>query len=213
MGDHSKRFLTGNSREIPIMNGFVTIATFLAFVASTSAIFYDPASGVFTLSALSLNGGNALALTSGTTTAFLTSAGIVAGGLGLLGLAVVKSALLAADEAKRSRRSAPVDLLEKIDEYFLAISAMDVDDCGKLLVCQLETVAPEERTPEEGMIATLFGESATIDPASPKAEYDLAAYLGQATGSKVACARRYAQCPMDRKTISQALAKMARIQQ
>ena len=144
------------------MNGFVTIATFLAFVASTSAIFYDPASGVFTLSALSLNGGNALALTSGTTTAFLTSAGIVAGGLGLLGLAVVKSALLAADEAKRSRRSAPVDLLEKIDEYFLTISAMDVDDCGKLLVCQLETVAPEERTPEEGMIATLFGESATI---------------------------------------------------
>merc|ERR1712025_285538 len=89
MGDHSKRFLTGNSREIPIMNGFVTIATFLAFVASTSAIFYDPASGVFTLSALSLNGGNALAPTSGTTTAFLTSAGIVAGGLGLLGLAVV----------------------------------------------------------------------------------------------------------------------------
>ena len=51
------------------------------------------------------------------------------------------------------------------------------------------------------------------DPASPKAEYDLAAYLGQATGSKTACARRYAQCPMDRKTISQALAKMARIQQ
>ena len=61
------------------------------------------------------------------------------------------------------------------------------------------------------MIATLFGESSTIDPASAKAEYDLAAYLGQATGSKVACARRYTQCPLDRKTISQALAKMARI--
>ncbi len=87
---------------------------------------------------------------------------------------------------------------------------MDVDDCGKLLVCTLETVPTEERTPEENMIATLFGESATIDPASAKAEYDLAAYLGQATGSKIACARRYHKCPIDRQTISQALAKLAR---
>merc|ERR1711863_207459 len=120
MGDHSKRFLTGNSREIPIMNGFVTIATFLAFVASTSAIFYDPASGVFTLSALSLNGGNALALTSGSTTAFLTSAGIVAGGLGLLGLAIVKSAILSGEpiELRQKRSTSPVEQLAAIDKYF-----------------------------------------------------------------------------------------------
>ena len=71
----------------------------------------------------------------------------------------------------------------------------------------------QERTPEENIIAGLFGESSTIDPASAKAEYDLAAYLGQATKSKVACARRYSRCPLDRKTISQALAKMARIPQ
>ena len=68
----------------------------------------------------------------------------------------------------------------------------------------------QERSVEEQLIANLFGESSTIDPAQAKAEYDLAAYLGQATGSKVACARRYARCPVDRKTISQALAKMAR---
>jgi hypothetical protein len=110
----------------------------------------------------------------------------------------------------RSKRSAPVEDLANIDRYFSTISAMDVDDCGKLLVCTLETVPAEERTPEENMIATLFGESSTIDPGSPKAEYDLAAYLGQATNSKVACARRYQNCPIDRKTISQALAKMAR---
>merc|ERR1739844_663015 len=113
----------------------------------------------------------------------------------------------------RSRRSAPVEQLAAIDNYFATIADMDVDDCGKLLVCQLESIPREERTPEEGIIAGLFGESSTIDPASAKAEYDLAAYLGQATRSKVACARRYSRCPLDRKTISQALAKMARIPQ
>lgn len=197
------------------MNGFIC-AILLALVASTSAFFYDPATGVFSLLANSQTLANGLVLTSGTTTAYLTSAGIAVGGLGLLAIALAKIALLEGEaRAKRARstRSAPQDMLAEIDNYFQQVSAMDVDDCGKLLVCTLETVSAEERTPEEQLISTLFGEDATIDPASPKAEYDLAAYLGQATGSKYACARRYAQCPMDRKTISQALAKMARIQQ
>jgi len=190
------------------MNGFAFTILACA-IASSSAFFYDPATSTFTLGAMSLNSGNALALTSGTTSVFLTSAGIVAGALALVGLAAIKIAILEGGAA-RSKRSAPVEDLANIDRYFSTISAMDVDDCGKLLVCTLETVPVEERTPEENMIATLFGESSTIDPGSPKAEYDLAAYLGQATHSKVACARRYANCPIDRKTISQALAKMAR---
>jgi len=194
------------------MKGFVC-AILLALVASTSAIFYNPATGVFSLLTNSQTLANGLVLTSGTTTAYLTSAGIAVGGLGLLAIALAKIALLEGEARKRTTRSAPQDMLAEIDNYFQQVSAMDVDDCGKLLVCTLETVSAEERTPEEQLISTLFGENATIDPASPKAEYDLAAYLGQATGSKTACARRYAQCPMDRKTISQALAKMARIQQ
>merc|ERR1712150_443045 len=186
MGDHLRIEILQKLK----MNGFVSIALLLALVAAAQAFFYDPATGVFSLLANSQTLANGLVLTSGTTTAYLTSAGIAVGGLGLLAIA-----------------------LAKIDNYFQQVSAMDVDDCGKLLVCTLETVSAEERTPEEQLISTLFGETATIDPASPKAEYDLAAYLGQATGSKTACARRYTQCPMDRKTISQALAKMARIQQ
>jgi len=179
-------------------------------IATSSAFFYDPASATFTLGALSLNSGASLALTSGSTTVFLTSAGIVAAAVALLGAAAIKVAILEGDLGARAKRSAPVEDLQNIDRYFSTISAMDVDDCGKLLVCTLETLPAEERTPEENMIATLFGESSTIDPGSPKAEYDLAAYLGQATNSKMACARRYANCPIDRKTISQALAKMAR---
>jgi len=191
-----------------IMNGF-TLAILACAIATSSAFFYDPATATFTLGALSLNSGASLALTSGTTSVFLTSAGIVAAAVALLGAAAIKVAILEG-QGLRAKRSAPVEELQNIDRYFSTISAMDVDDCGKLLVCTLETVPAEERTPEENMIATLFGESSTIDPGSPKAEYDLAAYLGQATNSKMACARRYANCPIDRKTISQALAKMAR---
>lgn len=198
------------------MNSFAFATILALFVAYASATF-DATTGVFSLGAVALNGGNSLALTLGSSTAFLTSAGIVAGGLGLLALGLVKAALLAGPAAEegygRSKRSAPVEQLAAIDEYFATIADMDVDDCGKLLVCQLESIPREERTPEEGIIAGLFGESSTIDPASAKAEYDLAAYLGQATKSKVACARRYSRCPLDRKTISQALAKMARIPQ
>lgn len=205
------------------MNSFAFATILALFVAFASATF-DATTGVFTLGAVALNGGNSLALISGQSVLFLTSAGIVAGGLGLLALGLVKAAILAgpiADEPcskescgyPRSKRSAPVEQLAAIDEYFATIADMDVDDCGKLLVCQLESIPREERTPEEGIIAGLFGESSTIDPASAKAEYDLAAYLGQATKSKVACARRYSRCPLDRKTISQALAKMTRIPQ
>lgn len=198
------------------MNSFAFATILALFVAYASATF-DATTGVFSLGAVALNGGNSLALTLGSSTAFLTSAGIVAGGLGLLALGLVKAALLAGPAAEegygRSKRSAPVEQLAAIDNYFATIADMDVDDCGKLLVCQLESIPREERTPEEGIIAGLFGESSTIDPASAKAEYDLAAYLGQATKSKVACARRYSRCPLDRKTISQALAKMARIPQ
>ena len=144
------------------MNGFVCIALLLALVASTSAIFYDPATGVFSLLTNSQTLANGLVLTSGTTTAYLTSAGIAVGGLGLLAIALAKIALLEGEARKRTTRSAPQDMLAEIDNYFQQVSAMDVDDCGKLLVCTLETVSAEERTPEEQLISTLFGENATI---------------------------------------------------
>ena len=76
------------------MNSFAFATIFALFVAYASATF-DATTGVFSLGAVALNGGNSLALTLGSSTAFLTSAGIVAGGLGLLALALVKAALLA----------------------------------------------------------------------------------------------------------------------
>merc|ERR1711936_544217 len=193
-----------------IMNGFVSAIVLACAVVSANAIF-STTTGTFILGPITELTGGGLSLTAGSATALLTNAGVLAGALALLGAAIIAGSVLDIGIEARSRRSAPVEKLAAIDKYFEEITALDVDDCGKLLVCQLETVATEERTLEENIIANLFGESSTIDPASAKAEYDLAAYLGQATGSKVACARRYSRCPLDRKTISQALAKMARL--
>merc|ERR1712018_124379 len=93
---------TATPENKPNMNGFVLTFLTLA-VASTSAFFYDPASGVFTLGAMSLNGANALSLTSGTTSVFLTSAGLGAAASAILGAAVVKTALLEGDLDKKEK--------------------------------------------------------------------------------------------------------------
>merc|ERR1712008_593185 len=72
------------------MNSFAFATILALFVACASATF-DAATGIFSLGAVALNGGNSLALTLGSSTAFLTSAGIVAGGLGLLALGLIKA--------------------------------------------------------------------------------------------------------------------------
>lgn len=185
--------------------------------------------GVLALTGLS---SGTLALASGGLTAFLTPAGAVAVAIGIVGAGIVKKAIAAnvaglgtqdfrnigagnqgqggyPPRARGRRDTAEVTAegLEQIDAYFYTIANMDLDDCGKRLVCEVEALAPELRTEEEGLIAGLFGANSVIDPASPKAEYDLAAYLGSSTHSKTACARRYHRCPMDRKTIGQAMEK------
>ncbi|XP_040566055.1 uncharacterized protein [Lepeophtheirus salmonis] len=180
------------------MNQMIAFVFASCMVASVYGIF-DPISitGLAT-------GGAAVAL--GTSTVFATPAGIALGAAGLLGAAAVKGAIIGS--LLRNRRDAEehVNRLSALDSYFLAIADMDVDDCGKKYVCEIEILDPSQRTTEEAMIATLFGD-ASLDPVSPKAEYDLAAYLGQTTRSKHACARRYKRCPVDRKTISQAFIK------
>merc|ERR1712012_2653 len=110
MGTIRSSSSTATPENIPNMNGFVL--SFLALAVASASAFYDPATGVFTLGSMSLNGANALALTSGSTTVFLTSAGIAAAGLAILGAAVVKTALL--EGGARSKREAPTESLEKM---------------------------------------------------------------------------------------------------
>ena len=177
------------------------------------------------LSILGLSSGT-VALTSGTLTAFLTPAGAVAVAIGIVGAGIAglatqdfrnfgQQAAPASGYGRsgvrgRVRRANPEETaagLEEIDSYFYTVANIDYDDCGKRLVCEVEALPAAQRSEEEALIAGLFGDNTVIDPASPKAEYDLAAYLGASTQSKIACARRYHKCPVDRKTIGQALEK------
>lgn len=184
------------------------------------------------LTILGLSSGT-IALTSGTLTAFLTPAGAVAVAIGIVGAGIVKKAIaanvagLATQDFRnfgqqastgygrsgvrgRVRRANPEETaagLEEIDSYFYTVANIDYDDCGKRLVCEVEALPAAQRSEEETLIAGLFGDNTVIDPSSSKAEYDLAAYLGASTQSKIACARRYHKCPVDRKTIGQALEK------
>jgi len=198
------------------------------------------------LAVVGLSSGTA-ALTSGTLTAFLTPAGAVAIGIGLIGAGIVKKAIAAnvaglatqdfrnfgapsqgggsyaapssgygapssgygAPRARGKRATAEetASAFDQIDAYFYTVANIDYDDCGKRLVCEVEALPAELRTEDEVLIAGLFGDNTVIDPASAKAEYDLAAYLGASSKSKVACAKRYHKCPTDRKTLLQAVQK------
>lgn len=207
------------------------VLTFFTALVGTLAI----ANGqIGSLALLGLSSGT-VALTSGTLTAFLTPAGAVAVAIGIVGAGIVKKAIAAnvaglatqdfrnfgqqqapasgygrsgvRGRFRRSNAEEAAKGLDEIDSYFYTIANIDYDDCGKRLVCEVEALPAEQRSEEEALMAGLFGEQNVIDPASPKAEYDLAAYLGASTRSKIACARRYHKCPMDRKTIGQALEK------
>ncbi len=235
------------------------VCTVLAVLATPALCIFDGGvalTGVGSLGASTLSGGG-LALTTGTSTAFLTSAGVAAAGLGLLGAAVIGGAIasrafrakrdvssLAALQVRRERSmllacmycklqsSLDATKFKVVDNYFMTILDVDVDDCGKKLVCEIMALEKDARSVEENLIANLFTASTTIDPLSAKAEYDLAAFVG-ANYDKAVCARRYAhcvtspygcpvtpimccryhRCEYDRKTIMQALAKLENAQE
>ena len=124
------------------MNGFVS-AIVLACAAMSAEAIFSATTGTFILGPITELTGGGLSLTAGSATALLTNAGVLAGALALLGAAIIVGSVLDISIEARHRRSAPVEQLARLDNYFEQISDIDVDDCGKLLVCQLETVATE----------------------------------------------------------------------
>lgn len=198
------------------MNQFVVCLVTLALLAVVSGL--DP---------LSLGIGGVALATAGGGTIALTSAGVIAGAVGLLGAGVVAGALIGGSRGgrggfgrRRGKRNAETGEeeeesvetlagLQLVDSYFMTILDVDVDDCGKKLVCEIKTVPEGDLTTEENLIGNLFDESTTIDPLSAKAEYDLAAFIG-ANYDKAVCARRYHRCELNRRTIVQGLQKLGR---
>lgn len=119
--------------------------------------------------------------------------------LGILKLGAAALLLLSSQAARsqRSQRSAE-DIEEKKDGLFALIRSMDTLECGKNLVCELETKGEEALEQDEALILSLFSDrkfKKQVNPASAKAEYDLAAELGLASRNQVICRHRYASCP------------------
>jgi len=98
---------------------------------------------------------------------------------------------------RRYTREAESALKTSPDALFALVRSMDMYECGKSLVCELEA-KQEELLEDELLIMSLFSDRKTkkvVNPGSAKAEYDLAAELGLATKDQVICRQRYASCP------------------
>merc|ERR1712128_17865 len=107
----------------------------------------------------------------------------------------------------RHRRAASAALGPDPDSLFQLVNSMDLYSCGKQLVCELEAKPDSERTAEEMLMISLFGKGKkTVNPASAKAEYDLAAELGMVSKSQVVCRKRYSTCPYTSEEMMEALA-------
>lgn len=117
--------------------------------------------------------------------------------LGAAALLLLSSQVARSQRSQRSQRSAE-DIEEKKDGLFALIRSMDTLECGKNLVCELETKGEEALEQDEALILSLFSDrkfKKQVNPASAKAEYDLAAELGLASRNQVICRHRYASCP------------------
>lgn len=99
---------------------------------------------------------------------------------------------------KRGKRDAVYGSNTSPEGLFTLVGSMDMYSCGKSLICELEAKNRNLLDEDEKLILTLFSDRQTnksVNPASPKAEYDLAAELGQVSRSQVVCRQRYSTCP------------------
>ena len=94
-----------------------------------------------------------------------------------------------------------------MDPLFDAISAVDVADCGKLLVCHVVAKPESELTSEESSVVSLFKNlGGKIDPLHAKAQYMLAAQIGSYKKTSL-CTQQYLKCPYPANQLSSLLKK------
>ena len=135
-------------------------------------------------------------LTVGTTSYILTGAqvGVAIASLGALALA--KEGLLLAELSRgRGRRDTNSVNVFQIDPLFDAISAVDLADCGKLLVCAVHAKNEADLNAEEARVVKLFKSfNGKVDPLHAQAQYMLAAQTGLYKKPEV-CVQQYVKCP------------------
>ena len=137
-----------------------------------------------------------LTLTVGTTSYVLTSTQVAVAVASLGALALAGEGLLLAELSRgRGRRDAEGEPIMKIDPLFDAIAAVDVADCGKLLVCHVTARPQESLSVEESRVARFFQQyKGKVDPLHAQAQYMLAAQTGSYKRPEV-CATQYVKCP------------------
>merc|ERR1711892_578281 len=194
-----------------LLNSKMNSKQFLVLFFSTCVLSF--ATGLGSLAAITYNSALYLPLIS----AGSGGLGTVLAALGALKLGAV--ALLLASNFKgeaeetgyetgyrtRHRRAASAALGPDPDSLFQLVNSMDLYSCGKQLVCELEAKPDSERTAEEMLMISLFGKGKSVNPASAKAEYDLAAELGMASKSQIVCRKRYSTCPYTAEEMMEAL--------
>ena len=132
------------------------------------------------------------------TGAAIASLGVVAGAIKLLPAFGVR--LL-----KRDTSNTVAEF--NVDPLFDAISAVDVADCGKLLVCHVVAKPEADLTPAESRVVDLFKSLGNkIDPLHAKAQYMLAAQIG-AHKKPSFCIQQYLKCPYPADDLSSLLKK------
>jgi len=78
---------------------------------------------------------------------------------------------------------------------FDSIAAVDVADCGKLLVCHVSAQPQESLSVDESRIARFFQQyKGKVDPLHAQAQYMLAAQTGSYKRPEI-CQRQYVKCP------------------
>merc|ERR1712072_1150904 len=119
-------------------------------------------------------------------------------------LALAAEGLILA-ELSRGKRSANDVATFKIDPLFDAIAAVDVADCGKLLVCNVHAKNEANLTVEEARIVKLFRSfNGKVDPLHAQAQYMLAAQTGLYKKPAV-CVTQYIKCPYEANQLSSLL--------
>jgi hypothetical protein len=144
-----------------------------------------------------------LTLTLGTTSYVLTSTQVAVAVASLGALALAKEGLILA-ELSRGKRSTN-DVTFAMDPLFDAIAAVDIADCGKLLVCSVHAKNEADLSVEENRIVKLFKTfNGKVDPLHAQAQYMLAAQTGLYKKPEV-CIQQYVKCPYPSDQLAQLL--------
>jgi len=146
-----------------------------------------------------------LTLTLGTTSYVLAGSQVALAISALGALALVKEGLLLASLSRGRRSANEINTFKGEGVLFDAIAAIDLADCGKLMVCHITAKNEADLTVEEVRVAELFKSfNGKVDPLHAQAQYMLAAQTGAYKKPEI-CALQYQRCPYPADQLSQLL--------